>query len=148
MIIRRTRLTAVIERALSAIIVLAVLALVLLPLMARADGPYDLTATFQPPADGGPVEGYRLYQGCDNLAQKTLVGEVQSGQTLSGAIQVQGVHHFCVAAYNAAGEGAITDVARVEIDDFDPVPGAVQNLQIQVSCDASCNVTVNLQPAQ
>lgn len=104
--------------------------------------PYDLTATFDAPTAGGQVDGYRLYRGCNNLAAKQLVGEVQSGQTLTGAIAEQGSHHFCVAAFNETGEGEISEIVQVNIDDFEPVPGAVQNLIIQVSCDASCNVTV------
>ncbi len=109
---------------------------------------YDLTATFSAPADGGPVTGYRLYRGCDNLATKTLVGAIVSGQPLAGALPNQGQHYLCVAAYNATGEGLITEVVSIDINDFDPVPGAVQGLQFNIGCDASCNVTITTQPAQ
>lgn len=119
-------------------------ALAALGVNTQAAPSYDVTATFNAPTDGGPVEGYRLYQGCNDPATKTKIADITSGQVVQGALQEQGVHYLCVAAFNSTGEGPISEVARIEIDDYDDLPGAPRNLQIQVSCDASCNVTVNI----
>jgi len=118
-------------------------ALALLAMPAQAQTAYDLQASFDAPATGGAPTGYRLYQQCDNPGNRQLVGEVTSGQTLAAAVTA-GVHHFCVAAYNSAGEGPIGEVARVEVGAA--VPGAVRNLQILVPCDGACTVTVTVHP--
>lgn len=125
------------------------LALVLVSAGALGDPPYSVTATFDPPLDGGPVAGYRLYVGCESSANKGQVfGEIAPGQSFSGALTQDGTYKFCLAAYNDTGEGGISDISVVTIDDFDPVPGIPQNLRIDVSCDASCKVSVSVQPAQ
>lgn len=121
---------------------------VMIGISCASAAPYDLTATFDAPTTGGQVVGYRIYRGCEDLPNRQLVGEVESGQTLTGAVAQDGSHYFCVAAFNSTGEGAIEEIVQVNIDDFEPVPGAVSNLQISVSCDASCNVTVTARPIQ
>lgn len=119
------------------------LALLVAPDRAHAQTAYDLQASFDAPATGGEPTGYRLYRQCDNPGDRQLVGEVTSGQTLAAAVTA-GVHHFCVAAYNGAGEGPIGEVARVEVGAA--APGAVRNLQILVPCDGACTVTVTVHP--
>lgn len=103
---------------------------------------YSVTVNFDAPVDGGPVVGYRLYQGCDNPQTKTLIAEVEPGQTIQGALATEGDHYLCMAAYNSTGEGALTETQRINIDDFDPVPGQIMNFRIEVECDSSCKVTV------
>ena len=128
-------------------IVLAVSALigVVFSLSAIAAPPYDVTASFD--AASGTVDGYRLYQGCRAGESKALVGTVVSGQTFTGLLTADGEYSFCVHAFNATGEGPSSNVAVVNINDFDPVPGAPGNFVISVSCDASCDVTITYQPA-
>jgi len=125
-------------------LLIAALALFSLPSFAAT---YDVTAEFTPATTGGPSTGYRLYRGCDNLATKTLIAEVTPGQSVPGALPTQGQHYLCVSAYNSTGESEINEIAAININDFEPVPGAPSNLHVNVSCDTSCNVSVTIQPA-
>lgn len=116
---------------------------------AYADPPYSVTATFTAPvvdATHGAADGYRLYQGCQAGETKTLVGTVASGQTFTGLLTAQGTYSFCVHAFNTAGEGPRSNIQVVNINDFAPAPGAPTNLQVTVTCDASCTVTITNQP--
>jgi hypothetical protein len=123
------------------------LLLLILPAVALAAPPYDVTVTFSPPLTGGPPDGYNLY--VDDCAVSGPVGAptlVTSGQTFPGLILADGTYDFCVRAFNAAGENPDPgQVATAVINDL-PLPGPVENLGIQVVCpDSSCtiNVTVN-----
>jgi hypothetical protein len=115
--------------------------------------PYDVTATFQSPASGGAVQGYRLYRGCRAGETKTLVGPVTSGQTFPALLTAPGEYSFCAHAFNGAGEGPSSNVAIVTITDVPDVPGAPQNFQIVVTCQQhpsglpSCAVAVQTAPA-
>ncbi len=112
--------------------------------LAWAAPPYDVTATFDPPPDGGTPAGYRFYEGCvDDANRGTLVGEVSSGQTFAGLLPGNGTYTFCVSAYNATGEGSISDVVQIAVV-VEPVPGRPVNLQITVTCDASCTVDITI----
>jgi len=127
------------------------LLMVMLALLGAASAwaapPYDVTATFDPPVSGGTPTGYRLYQGCVSDAERgTLVGSTVSGQTFAELLQTDGTFTFCVAAFNESGEGPVSGVVQVQIDDFDALPGSPTNLQITVSCDTSCNVIVTVLP--
>lgn len=106
---------------------------------------YDLQVAFDAPDTGGTPTGYRLYEGCDTPASKQLLAEFATTSTTQASAVTNGVHHFCVAAYNATGEGPLSEIARVEIGDA--VPGQVRNLQISVPCDGACSVTVTVHPA-
>ena len=122
--------------------------LLLLPIMALAAPPYDVTVTFSPPSVGGAPDGYNLY--VDDCAVSgplgAAVGSVSSGQTFPGLILADGTYDFCVRAFNAAGENPDPgQVATAVINDL-PIPGPVNSLGIQVTCPLSnctINVTVN-----
>jgi hypothetical protein len=124
------------------------LLLLILPAVALAAPPYDVTVTFSPPLTGGAPDGYNLY--VDDCAVTgpvgAAVGSVTSGQTFLGLILADGTYDFCVRAFNVAGENPDPgQVATAVINDL-PLPGPVENLGIQVVCpDSSCtiNVTVN-----
>lgn len=130
-----------------ALLVAVVFAVV--PLTASAAPPYDVTATFTPPAvdatHGAPT-GYRLYKGCATGQTKALVGTVTSGQKFTGLLTVDGSYSFCVHAFNATGEGPRSNIANVVINDYDPAPGAATNFTVTVSCDASCTVEITSTP--
>lgn len=111
---------------------------------ALAVGPQDLTVTFQTRAGGGTVQGHRLY------VNDELVGTVQSGQAVSGAIPGNGTYKVCVNAFNATGEteggqcktAALVDAAPAPTDVID-VKFACESAQGQVG---TCTVTFTPQP--
>lgn len=108
--------------------------------------PYDVTVQFDAPvvdATHGPVEGYRLYQGCRSGETKTAIGEATSGQTFTGLLTADGEYSFCVHAFNSTGEGPRSSVQVLTFDDFEPAPGAPLNFQITLTCDASCSVNIS-----
>ena len=124
------------------------LLLLLLPFAALAAPPYDVTVTFSPPLSGGVPDGYNLY--VDDCAVSGPIGSaegsVTSGQTFPSLILADGTYEFCVRAFNAAGENPDPgQVATAIIDDL-PLPGAVENLGIQVTCPTSnCVINVTIQ---
>ena len=97
-----------------------------------------VSPTFSQPATGAP-NGYRLYQGCDLVAQtkNTLVdGVYTSGKAWSVNGDTDSPPTLCIVAYNSEGEGpfdAVIDLASTPV--IDP-PGAVVNIQV-----GSCTVT-------
>lgn len=124
------------------------LILLLLPMMALAAPPYDVTVTFTAPTTGGSPDGYNLY--VDDCALSgavgTAVGTVTSGQTFPALIVADGTYQFCVRPFNAAGEQPDPgQVATAVISDL-PLPGPVNNVGIQVTCpDSSCTINVTMQ---
>jgi hypothetical protein len=125
--------------------VFAVLAALTVAACASA-APFDVTAQFAPPvvdALHGPAESYRLYQGCRDGETKLLVGQVTPGQTFAGLLAANGTYSFCVHAVNATAEGPRSNIQVVNINDFDPAPGAPVNFIISVTCDASCSVNIS-----
>jgi hypothetical protein len=123
------------------------LALLFVPLISLAAPPYDITVTFNPPLSGGTPDGYNFY--VDDCAVTgpvgAPVGTVTSGQTFVGLITADGTYQMCVRSFNAAGENPDPGpVATVEIADL-PLPGPVENLDIQVTCPTGgCTVTVTV----
>lgn len=74
------------------LLTLALLAAFALP--AFAVGPQDVTLEFTTRAGGGPVEGHVLY------INGARIGEVRSGEAISGAIPGNGPYVACVSGYN------------------------------------------------
>lgn len=85
---------------------------------------------FDPPAEGGAPDGYRLYVDGD------LVGPIRSGHEME--FPGDGTVVIGVEAFNA--EGATLVEQQVEITPT--APGPVQNLRIEVDCADACQVTI------
>jgi len=121
--------------------------LLLLPMLALAGPPYDVTVTFDAPLSGGSVDGYNFF--IDDCAISgpgaAPFASVVSGQTFVGAITADGTYLMCVRPFNATGELADPGpVASVDIADL-PLPGPVENLDVQISCPVGgCTVTITV----
>lgn len=126
--------------------------LAVLCMPAFADPPYDVTVTFTPANDPafGPPTSHRLYQGCATGQTKTLVGTATSGQTFTGLLPAAGTYSFCVHGVyttpDGPQEGPRSNIANVVINDWDPPTGTPTNLNVTVSCDASCTVNITSSP--
>ena len=109
--------------------------LALVPFVALAAPPYDVSATVTAPTTGGPVDSYTLVMnGAD-------VGAVSVGaNTFSGLLTADGTYVFAVRATNAAGS-TLSDPVTVMVSDLPP-PGKA-GLTINVICAPSCVVTVS-----
>lgn len=110
--------------------VLAVLSCALATSLATAAPPYSITGAFNA-APG--ASSHRLYRGCKAGETKVLMGTVTSGQPSSATLGAPGVYSFCVHGVNAQGEGPVSNVYTVDIQDA-ALPGAPSSLVITVTC--------------
>jgi len=123
-------------------------ALSLCTAVAFSGAPYDITVNFDPPLTGGAPASYNLY--IDDCAITGPVAapfaSVTTGQTFVSALVADGTYDICVRPVNATGEladpGPVATIVGADL----PLPGPVENLDIQVTCPTggcTVNVTVN-----
>lgn len=132
------------------VLAIFVLASVCQPVISQNLESYPLTATFEY-SGTEPVDGFNLYIGCDNIATRTLITSelVADSPPIETTVDLLSTrtYHFCVTAYNAAGESPVAEVVTVNMYDWG-VPSPPSNTNITIGCDNSCTVTVTNVPVE
>ena len=121
-------------------------ALLLFPVLAYSQPPYDVTVNFSAVAG---ADSYNFYiDDCDIAGPVGAPAGTMAAppETFTAILVADGTYLMCVRAENGAGiQPNPGQVVQVEVNDL-PLPGPVDDLAITVQCPlGSCTVNITVQ---